>query len=163
MGTELTDQIPEGIIIPIVPWLDPATSALVRDLILTVAQRHPDLLAVVLYGSMARHDERSLNDPQPSDVDLLFIFDTDDEHLAVHQGGDIFHSIGLARDRHLDAPRDVQIMLASRGLGEWDPAFVAHVARDGRVLFARGPLPAALSMPAAEHAEREREREQAER
>ncbi|GAC1476652.1 MAG: hypothetical protein PVSMB4_00430 [Ktedonobacterales bacterium] len=61
----------------------------------------------------------------------------------------MFHSIGLARDRHLDTPREVQIMLASCSLREWDPTFVAAVARDGRVHFARGPLPAALTASGA--------------
>ena len=150
MGAKLTPTIPEETAIPIVPWLDAETSALVRAIIISTARRHPDLLAVILYGSMARHDERLLSDPYPSDVDLLFVFDTDDPNSVRKRRIDIFHSIGLAYDGHLDAPRDVQIMLASRTLKEWDPSYIAHVARDGRVLFARGPLPVALTQhPAA--------------
>jgi hypothetical protein len=52
---------------------------------------------------------------------------------------------GPAYTRHPDAPREVQLMLASRGFVEWDPAFVANVARDGRALYARGSLPAPLA------------------
>ncbi len=36
-------------------------------------------------------------------------------------------------------------MLTSRTLGEWDPAFVEQVARDGLLLFARKPLPEPLA------------------
>jgi hypothetical protein len=39
-------------------------------------------------------------------------------------------------------------MMASRTLGEWDQTFVANVARDGRVLFARGRLPTPFFLPA---------------
>lgn len=145
-------QAAEDIEATLIPWLDGATDALVRDLIATLAERHPDLLAIILYGSLARRDERPLSDPRPSDVDLLAVFDTDDEQVAVHQGGAIFHSIGLAKCRHLDASREVQVLMASRTLGEWDPTFVANVARDGRVLFARGQLPAPLAaLPPASH------------
>ncbi|HEX4207450.1 MAG TPA: nucleotidyltransferase domain-containing protein [Ktedonobacteraceae bacterium] len=56
------------------PWLDSETSALVRDKIEMLVSRHPDILAIILYGSVARHDERSLDKSDPSDVDLLAIF-----------------------------------------------------------------------------------------
>lgn len=144
MGAKLTPVSSEEASIHVVSWLDTKTSALVRAITATVAQRHPDLLAVILYGSVARHDERSLDDPRPSDVDLLLIFDTD-EKPAVTEGDAIFHSIGLGRDRYFNTPREVHIMLASREMKEWDPSFVAHVVRDGQALFARGPLPAALA------------------
>ncbi|HZU66173.1 MAG TPA: hypothetical protein VFA09_02745 [Ktedonobacteraceae bacterium] len=32
------------------PWLDEETSALVRDTVELLAQRHPDVLAIILYG-----------------------------------------------------------------------------------------------------------------
>ena len=51
---------------PLIPWLDGATDALMCDLIATLAERHPDLLGIILYGSVARHDERPLSDPRPS-------------------------------------------------------------------------------------------------
>ncbi len=96
---------------------------------------------VILYGSVARHEERPLDMPDPSDVDLLAILDSDDPHVDLHQGDALSHSLGLAYNRHLDAPREVQVQFASRTLQEWDPTFIANVARDGIILFKRGPLP----------------------
>jgi len=127
------------------PCLDVETSALVEDMVMTLTRERPDAQAVILYGSMARHDERPLDDPHPSDVDLLAVFDTDDERVALHEGAALFGILGKAYDRHVEAPRDVKVMFASRTLGEWDPTFVAAVARDGIVLWTRGPLPAPLA------------------
>jgi predicted nucleotidyltransferase len=127
------------------PWLDAQSSALVQDIVATLASHYPDLLAVVLFGSVARHDERPLTDPQPSDVDLLAIFDTDEDPVHLPRGLDITHTIGVARNRHLDAPREVQVMFTTRAMREWDTTFIANVARDGIVLWARGPLPQPLS------------------
>ena len=60
-------------------WLDEATSALVEDTVCMLIKRHANiLLAVILFGSVARHEERPLDDSCPSDVDLLAIFDTTD-------------------------------------------------------------------------------------
>ncbi len=123
-------------------WFDRATRALVEDIIGLLAERHPDLLAVILYGSVARHEERSLGANNPSDVDLLAVFDSDDPLLDVHQGDSLSHTLGLAYTRHLDALREVQLLFASRSLQEWDPTFIANVSRDGIILYRRGPLPA---------------------
>jgi len=123
-------------------WLDRATRALIEDIIGLLYERHPDLLAVILYGSVARQEERPLGAFNPSDVDLLAVFNSDDPLLEVHQGDTLSHTLGLAYNRHLDAPREVKVMFASRTLQEWDPTFIANVARDGIVLFTRGTLPA---------------------
>lgn len=123
-------------------WLDDETRALVKDVISELSKRHSDLLAVILYGSVARHEERPLDGPDTSDVDLLAVFDSDDPLLSVHQGDSLSHTLGLAYTRHLDAPREVQVMFTSRTLQEWDPTFIANVSRDGIVLYARGQLPA---------------------
>ncbi len=96
-------------------WLDRATRALVGDIISLLSERHPDLLAV---------------------------FDTDDSLLDVHQGDSLSHTLGLAYMRHLDAPREVKVMFASRTLQEWDPTFIANVMRDGILLYTCGSLPA---------------------
>lgn len=122
-------------------WLDSKTRTLVKDIIETLSERHHDLVAVILYGSVARHEERPLNVSDPSDVDLLVVLDSDDPHVALHQGDALFHTLGLAKMRHIDAPREVQVMFASRTLQEWDPTFIDNVARDGIVLYSRGPLP----------------------
>jgi predicted nucleotidyltransferase len=150
MGTDLS-EIDSGIMReagtsgPL--WLDPKTWSLVCAITFSVASRHPDLRAVILYGSVARHEERSLYDAEPSDVDLLLLFDLDPKlaRLPYQQEIAISRSIGLARERHLDAPREVQVMLAVRDLADWDPTFVEGVARDGLLLWARGPLPAPLA------------------
>jgi predicted nucleotidyltransferase len=122
-------------------WFDKATRALVEDIIGFLAERHPDLLAIILYGSVARHEERPLGAFHPSDVDLLAVFDSDDPLLDVHQGDSLSHTLGLAYTRHLDAPREVHVLFASRNFQEWDPTFIANVSRDGIILYKRGPLP----------------------
>jgi len=126
-------------------WLDKATRALVEDIISLLSERHSNLLAVILYGSVARHEERPLEAFDPSDVDLLAVFDSDDTLLEVHQGDALSHTLGLAYNRHLDALREVKVLFASRTLQEWDPTFIANVKREGLVLFKRGPLPAPLA------------------
>jgi predicted nucleotidyltransferase len=141
----MTTHISDTSGIPSIPWLDSVTDNLVRAITATLANRHPSVLAVILYGSVARHEERTLADPHPSDVDLLVLFDSDSPRLPFAEERAVFHSIGLARDRFLEAPREVQIMLASRHLREWDITFVAGVARDGIPLWAREPLPEVLA------------------
>lgn len=127
-------------------WLDKETRALVKDIIKLLKARHPDLLrAVILYGSIARHEERPLDAPDPSDVDLLVILDSDDRRIYYRQGEELFHTLGLAHIKHNDAPREVKVMFTSRTLQEWDPTFIENVARDGIILFKRGPLPAPLA------------------
>jgi len=123
-------------------WLDRATHALVEDIIDLLSERHPDLLAVMLYGSVARHEERPSDAFNSSDVDLLAVFDSEDLLVDVHQGDTLSHTLGLAYTRHVDAPREVQVLFASRTLQEWDPTFIANVIRDGIVLYTRGSLPA---------------------
>lgn len=124
------------------PWLDNETRALIEDIINILAERHPELLVVILYGSMARHEERPLDATDPSDVDLLAVLDSEDPHIALRQGDALFHSLGLAHYRHLDAPREVQVMFSSRTFQEWDPTFIANVTRDSYILYTKGPLPA---------------------
>ena len=125
--------------------LDKSTRTLVEDIITLLSERHPDLLTVILYGSVARHEERTVDAFNASDVDLLAVFNNDDPLLDVHQGDILSHTLGLAYTRHLDAPREVQVMFSSRTLEEWDPTFIANVKRDSIVLYARGSLPAPLA------------------
>lgn len=144
MGHDVTDQDTNMASDGLPPWLDPASAALLSDIVATLVREYTDLHAVILYGSIARHDERPLDVSNPSDVDMLAIFDTDDELVTVHRGLAVSQTLGAAYGRHLDAPRDVRVMLASRSLREWDPTFIASVARDGIPLFTRGKLPDAL-------------------
>lgn len=122
-------------------WLDEETRALVREKVELLAERHPEVLAIILYGSVARHEERSLDEPDPSDVDLLVVLDGDRDAVR-SQLLPLVRTAGLAEDRHLDAPRDVNIMLSSRTSQEWDPEFIENVRHDGIVLYQRGELPA---------------------
>jgi len=126
------------------PWLDKKTTALVKDKVKLLVERHPDILAILLYGSLARHEERSLEEPDPSDVDLLAVFDTDDPHVILSQRRALFQTIGLAEIQHLDAPREVNVMFSTRSSREWDSDFIENVKRDGIILYQRGKLPAAF-------------------
>ena len=132
---------------PRVPWLDDDTAGLVQAIVATVARRHMDLRAAILFGSVARREERCLDDTEPSDVDVLLVFDLEPEwdHQPLERRLAISHSIGLALDHHLHAPREVNVLTAVRDLTDWDPTFVANVAHDGLLLWARGPLPAPLA------------------
>ena len=121
-------------------WLDNATQNLIKDIICVLSEQHADLLAIILYGSVARHEERPLDACNPSDVDLLAMFDTDDPLFAIRRGDALSHTLSLAYNRHLDVPREVQVMFTSRTLQEWDPTFIANVIHDGIILFQRGPL-----------------------
>ena len=124
------------------PWLDAETRALVRDKIDLLVSQHPDILAVILYGSIARHEERSLDESDPSDVDLLAVLDTNDPQLIVSRLRTLVATMGQAEERHLNAPREVDVMFSSRTSQEWAPEFIANVKRDGIVLYQRGELPA---------------------
>lgn len=126
---------------PVPPWLDSETGALVQEIIDVLAERHPDLLAVILYGSVARREERPLDEPGTSDVDLLAVFDTDNPRILLARGFELSRTIGLAEVRHLDAPREVSVLFSSRTSQEWDPTFIANVRRDGIILYQRGELP----------------------
>lgn len=122
------------------PWLDSATSRLVEETVRLLVDRHGDLvLAVFLFGSVARHEERPLDDPAPSDVDVLAIFDTDDRLIEPHRAA-IVETLGLALDRHPNAAREVNIVFAPRTLEGWDFDFITQVTREGITLYARDPL-----------------------
>jgi predicted nucleotidyltransferase len=130
---------------PIPAWLDDATSALVEETVSMLIKRHTNiLLAVILFGSIARHEERPLDDSCPSDVDLLAIFDTTDRLVKPYRE-DIFATIIDACALHLDAPREVNVLLSDRTMQTWDAMFLDNIARDGILLYARGSLPAQLA------------------
>ena len=129
---------------PVPEWLDDATYALVFDTVNLLIQRHKDiLLAIVLFGSVARHEERSLADSYPSDVDMLAVFDTTDRLVEPYRES-IYYTIGDACYLHLDAPREVNVLLVDRTLQGWDTMFLENIAREGIVFYARGPLPEPL-------------------
>lgn len=122
-------------------WVDEKTHSLIKDLAETICQwDEKRTLAIILYGSVARHEERPLDDAAPSDVDLLFVFDTDNPFAPYDWQVSII--LEDAYRRRLDAPREVNIMYATRDLHEWDEMFIENVARDGIMLY--GEQPSAL-------------------
>lgn len=135
--------------VPTIPWLDLATATGVVDIVQSLATDHPEALAVILFGSVARRDERPLNDPEPSDVDLLLLLDAN----AVHPGARrLSYEEELALDRTIieadyrqQSPREIKVLFVYRDLERWDESFIENVARDGILLWARGPLPAPLA------------------
>jgi predicted nucleotidyltransferase len=132
-----------------IPWLDPATNTAVREIIRALAQGHPEAQAVILFGSVARREERSLDDPEPSDVDLLLLLDAHAvdsavERLSYQQELALRATVGEA-DYRWSAPRVIQILFVYRTLAGWDPLFIENVAQDGILLWSRGPLPDLLA------------------
>jgi predicted nucleotidyltransferase len=134
-----------------VPWLDERTDGLVCATVAAVAQTHPQCIAAILFGSVARHDERPLTDGEPSDVDVLLLFDIGSALRRFPQRltRSIYQAIGRALDAYLYSPREVQTVIGDLNVTGWDPAFVGNVARDGLLLWSRGPLPDALAAVAA--------------
>jgi hypothetical protein len=45
----------------LIPWLDDETTAALVDITRSVAEHHPEVQAVILFGSVARQEERSLD------------------------------------------------------------------------------------------------------
>ncbi len=84
------------------------------------------------------------SDASPSDVDLLAIFDTTDRLVRPYRE-DIFATIIDAYAHHLDAPREVIVLLSDRTMQTWDSMFLDNLARDGILLYTRGSLPAPLA------------------
>jgi predicted nucleotidyltransferase len=146
MGLDLTQPIT----VRSVPWLDPETAAGLAEIVRSVAANHPEVQAAILFGSVARHDERPLDDPVPSDVDLLLVLDASAldpaaTRLTHAQELALTHTIGEADYRHRLAPREIKVLFLYRDLAGWDSLFIENVARDGILLWARTPLPEALA------------------
>jgi predicted nucleotidyltransferase len=88
------------------PWLDRETTLLVDEIVDLLVKRHPDILAIILYGSIARHEERALHEPDPSDVDILVVVDTDDRRGIRAQEESLFETLGVAES--ITCKRDVK-------------------------------------------------------
>ncbi len=147
MGYKLNDQGKQtGIgIVSAAPWLDARSASLALAIAEAMAE-HADVRAAILFGSVARHEERSLEDDEPSDVDLLILAEPEvgSSRLSVEQELAIYETVGRMRQEYGDTPREVQVTLTEADLTDWDVTFVENVARDGIVLWARGPLLASL-------------------
>ena len=75
---------------------------------------------------------------------MLAFFDTTDSLVRSYRE-DIFATIIDAYALHLDAPREVNVLLSDRTMQIWDSLFLENLARDGILLYARGSLPAPLA------------------
>lgn len=141
MGQDLEREQHLGLLDSL-PWLDASTAALVKETARALADHH-EVDAVILFGSVARHEERPLDDDEPSDVDLLALVDPGLEcsRLPLHRTLAIHGTIGRVAYEHGDTPREVQVTIAQVDLADWDVTFVENIARDGILLWARGPLP----------------------
>jgi predicted nucleotidyltransferase len=144
----LTGSVPIEAAIPIVSWLDADATAQVRAIVAAVARAHREIVAAILFGSIARHDERPIDDEFPSDVDLLLLLDPiqlGEDHVdyPLSRELELFGTIGAAAYRLPESPREVKVLLVQRSLARWDEAFIANVAHDGLLLWARSaePLP----------------------
>jgi predicted nucleotidyltransferase len=138
---------------PSIHWLDRASASGVVDIVESVAAHHPEVQAVILFGSVARREQRPLDDAEPSDVDLLLIVDPSvlepsAERLTSAQDLALTRTISEADFRHR-APREINTFFMNRDLARWDTLFIENVARDGILLWARGPLPEPLAPVAA--------------
>lgn len=139
-----------------ISWLDPITAVAVDDIAQTLATRYPEVQAIILFGSVARHEERPLDDPNPSDVDLLLVLDPSAvnptaSRLTHTQELALSATIGEADYRH-HSPRAINVLFVYRDLVGWDSLFIDNVARDGIVLWARGEVPTRLTK--AQHSPR---------
>lgn len=138
------------------PWLDEGTASLLSALVSDLALKRPEVVAIILFGSLARHEERPLHSPRPSDVDLLVLVESAPpeptsrtSRLPLEQLLAIHHIIGEREYHHQVPALGVQATIAERDLADWDAMFVANIARDGILLWARRPLPPALAAVAA--------------
>ncbi len=118
-------------------------SQVVRTL---VAHYQATLLGIVLFGSVARGEERHMRDPRPSDIDLLLIYNQESEP-GLEDRLALFRLLGEIATAHPDDLREINVMFATRNLSEWDSYFIEQVARDGIVLYAAAPLPFACAHP----------------
>ena len=123
-----------GVQISTIPfWLDAPSAALVVDIVRSL-QQYPDILAIILYGSLARHDER-----KDSDIDLLAVFDIDQDPVSIDYPKDYIALLVDVEYRHYPAARELQIMRVSRDLHECDATYIEHMAQDGILLYGTWP------------------------
>ena len=158
MGNDLEDlPQPDGIVtadesvttaeLSRVFGLDQETAAYIHYVTQQIAQTVPHALVAILFGSVARYSARPLTDPCPSDVDILVVCSAegDQEEVSSEQHAALSRAVVSGYEAYPITPRDVEVLGALTHFKGWDEKFVANVAREGVVLWARGPLPEALS------------------
>ena len=163
MGNQLDQAIPEHsrrirhgervVAVGAVPRrIDPETAALLKATMMAL-RCEPEIYALILFGSVARNEERPVTDSEPSDVDVLVLIDSTSGtgRLPLSRDVELRILIGAVSDQYRHAQREVQFTFARHDLAGWDPLFIENVARDGILLWARGPLPEPFA-PIAERA-----------
>ena len=171
MGTDLNDTTIDTNLtstaarptVRAIPWLDAETAAAVIDITQSVAENHPEVQAVILFGSVARREERPLDDPQPSDVDLLLVLDAtvrDPALLASHASTIWRSSTPSARPTTVTARRRVRCRGSSStwtwrtGIQCSSRTSLGTASCSGRVLHCLRHLrqsPSALCMNSSSH------------
>jgi predicted nucleotidyltransferase len=135
------------------PWLDQGIAELLVGVAADLAHMHPEVRALILFGSLARHEERPLGVSRPSDVDLLVLLrpiaGATKARVRLEDKLGLYHTIGEREYRHAALARGLEVVLADERLADWDERFIENVARDGVLLWTRGPLPAVLTSVAA--------------
>ena len=141
--------------IPVVPWLDPETAGAVQALVVQLTALQPDITAIVLFGSVARQMERSLDDPDPSDVDVLVLYNVP----AVSSMADT-QSDRETDDRAIEAaisktawdtlaehpsPRQCDVHILPNTLDQTSSLFRASVAEDGITLWSSDLAPVSFN------------------
>jgi len=135
-----------GMVRAALPWIDHETAYYIGQIITLLRETEPHFLAAIVFGSVARHEERPLEDPVPSDVDLLILLDPEpgQDELTYAQRLILSSALVHAWDAYPNSAREVQLIGALTHFHHWDQSFVENVARDGILLWTRGPLPAQL-------------------
>ena len=137
--------------IPVVPWLDPKTMYSIQTLVVKLVTTHSVICAVLLFGSIARHDEKPLDDTDPSDVDLLILYEAPvPHHLSTGQSSsrlqelEIESSISGTASAHLyvhPSPRECDLHIVPVTLHNESPLFIAGVVEDAVPLWCHDPWP----------------------
>lgn len=142
--------------LPLVWWLDAATAYALRRAIALIVAGGPDVQAIILFGSVARREERPLTDQAPSDVDVLVIFDPPAstqqqtlhyereegaESLTPRQQALLSQAVIRALQAFPDTARDLSVTGALPPFAHWGRTFLEHVAQDGLLLWARTSPP----------------------
>jgi hypothetical protein len=102
---------------------------------------HPEVKAVILFGSVARHEERSLADDAPSDVDMMILVDADPAGNPLPVDRAIYETVGRMRHVCGNTAREVQVTVAETDITYWEETFAESVAHDALLLWLRSETP----------------------
>ena len=149
--------------IPVVPWLDLETALTVRALVVQLIATDPDIMSVVLFGSVARHMERPLDDPDPSDVDLLVLYtmpavsatgetqsDARANTRAIEEAGSTIRQTAQEILSEHPSPRECEVHVLPNTFHQASALFRTSVAEDGITLWSSDLVPMSVTESSAE-------------